>query len=34
MRPVLRITPGSTHVIYGADQDADEVFELYSSPLP
>ena len=32
--PAMRITPDSSHVLYGADQDFDEVFELFASPLP
>ncbi len=32
--PMLLITPDSGHVLYGADQELDEVFELYATPLP
>jgi len=32
-RPHFVVTPCSTRVVYRADQDADEVFELYSAPL-
>jgi len=32
--PAWRIAPDSLHVLYGADQEFDEVFELYASPLP
>jgi len=28
------VAPDSTRVVYGADQDSDNVYELYSSPLP
>src|SRR5262245_3783946 len=29
----FRISPDSKHVLYAADQDADDVIELYSSPI-
>lgn len=32
--PTFAIAGDSGHVVYGADQDLDEVNELYSSPLP
>jgi len=34
LSPVMLVTPDSSHVLYGADQDLDEVFELFASPLP
>src|SRR5262249_54233631 len=33
-RPPFAITPDGTQVVYVADQDTDDVFELYRAPLP
>lgn len=32
--PSFLVTPDSRHVLYGADQEHDELFELFASPLP
>ena len=32
--PALFITSDSEHVVFRADQDEDEVFELYAAALP
>ncbi len=32
--PTFAISPDGTRVVYAGDQDSDEVFELYRSPLP